>query len=223
VLYAGDMVSPNLLAEVVERLNQASDLDVLYTDEDQIEDGQGRQHPFFKPDWSPELMLSINYLCPAVIRHSLFLEAAVEGHHENAYEYGDLLFRCIEKAKSIHHIPHVLYHRGQAMGIAATKSAPYADQVEAHLHRIGLREAKALFSPAGNIRIVWPTSGSKISIIIPTRDRVDLLRKCVTSIKMHTSYRNYEFVLVDTGSVEPNTHQYYAELNQCSDVRLVYI
>jgi glycosyltransferase involved in cell wall biosynthesis len=140
----------------------------------------------------------------------------------------DLALRLTEKTDKLGHIPRVLYHWRQVPGSAArdasAKPWAYAAQercIEAHLRRLGVSGARVVFPSLGRVRVRWPSSGAKVSIVIPTKDKVELLRACVASILARTTYANYEIVLVDTGSTQQATHQYYDELNAEPRVRII--
>lgn len=225
-LEPGDTLSSNMLYAVVKSLNSALKYDIIYFDEDQLaEDGTTRQAPFFKPDWSPELMISINYLLHAVFRRDLLLEVIGQGSCKEKDCYEDLIFRAIENTPRIHHIPLVLYHAGtftRAIPIGSDSAqSRHCRWLEAHLERSGIQSAKAFLTIEGDVQVTWPVEGKKVSIIIPTKDHVEYLRKCINSIRELTNYKNYEFVLVDSGSCEEATHKYYSELRQDSDFHFV--
>ncbi|HET9222616.1 MAG TPA: glycosyltransferase, partial [Roseiflexaceae bacterium] len=225
-----DLLAPNLLYEIVKLLNQERHADIVYYDEDKIsEDGATRSAPWFKPGrWSPDLLLSTNYLMHAAIRRSLLLDVGGFDPQMDGAQDWDLALRLTEKTDKLRHIPRVLYHWRQVPGSAArdanAKPWAYAAQercIEAHLRRLGATGARVVFPSLGRVRVRWPSSGAKVSIIIPTKNKVELLRACVTSILARTSYANYEIVLVDTGSTQEATHQYYDELNAEPRVRII--
>ena len=226
MLNAGAILSPNSLFEVIKFLDLSPQIDIVYTDEDHLTDnGLSRKDPFFKPDWSPELMLSTNYLMHSFIRRSLLKEISAGYSSEDLSNYGDLIYRCIEQTQRIHHIPLVLYHR-EPDEIAHPEQRRVAlnlqcKWVEAHLERSGIQNAKASVSEHGKVQVTWPVENQKVSIIIPTKDHVDYLRKCITSIQALTKYDNYEIVLIDSGSREKETNRYYAEIQHSSDIHIV--
>ncbi len=227
-----DTVSPDLLFEVVRRLNEKRhepQADILYFDEDILSaDGRTREEPFFKPDWSPDLFLCVHYLTHAVVRRSLAsavgpLDSAMEGAQD-----WDFMFRCVEAAARIEHIARVLYHwrKGPASSAGRVSAKPYAlpaqlRAVESHCRRIGLSSAQAHFPAPGTLRVVWPASGNKVSIIIPTKDKVKLLRRCLRSILERTSYENFEIIVVDNQSRQAATHAYYRSLAGAARVRIL--
>ena len=215
-----DLLAPNALFVIAQSLERRPDTDIIYFDEDKIsEDGLERSEPFFKPDWSPELLLSANYLMHSVIRRDLF--AAVGGFAngtEGAQDW-DLMLRCTERTAAIVHIPQVLYHWRQLLGsTAATYEAkPYVFEnqrriVAEHLQRQGIDDAQASFVGPGQLQATWPTRGQLVSIIIPTKDKVELLQPCLDSLLQRTDYANFEIVLVDNDSQRPDTLAYYDRL-----------
>lgn len=224
-----DTLAPNTLFEVTQALNQHPNTDILYFDEDKIsEDGKERSEPFFKPDWSPEMLLSANYLMHSVVRRELFMEVGgfTEGT-EGAQDW-DLMLRCTEQTSAIVHIPKILYHWRQMIGsTAATYEAkPYVFDnqlriVKEHLQRQGIAEAQTRFTSPGSLQALWPTHGSIVSIIIPTKEKVELLRPCLSSLLRLTTYKNFEVILVDNGSQKPNTLAYYEELRHDARVRIL--
>jgi GT2 family glycosyltransferase len=138
--------------------------------------------------------------------------------------FGDLIFRCSEHTQNIHHIPHILYHRRYE---AQEKSDRYgtilnlqAEWAKAHLERLGIRKVKSDTSKLGTLQLIWPVPEQRVSIIIPTKDNSQYLKRCITSIQELTDYKNYEFILVDCGSQEEATQRYYSELSQVSNVHI---
>jgi GT2 family glycosyltransferase/glycosyltransferase involved in cell wall biosynthesis len=225
-----DLVASNMLFEVVSVLNEHPEADIIYADEDKIsEDGTVRREPWFKPGgWSPDLLLSTNYLMHSAIRRSLLEEVGGFDPVMDGAQDWDLAIRCTERTKRIFHIPKVLYHWRQVKGSAAqdANAKPWAFAatercIKAHLERLGLKQPRIVFPSVGRVRIIWQTSGAKVSIIIPTKDRAELLQACLTSILNQTTYPNYEVILIDTGSTQPETRHLYAELAADAHVRIV--
>lgn len=226
-----DVLAPFALHEIVNKLNEDPALDIVYFDEDKITaDGKTRLQPMFKPACrSPELMLSANYLMHAAVRRKLV--EAVGGFDpdaEGAQDW-DLLLRCTERTNRIAHVAKVLYHWRMLPGSAATGVAagkPWAVEVQPrvvvnHLRRIGVPEPRAELLAPGYFRLIWPVREEKISIIIPTRDRLELLRRCLRSLLTLTAYRNFEVLVVDTGSTDQRVWDFYAELASEPRVRVL--
>lgn len=226
-----DLVPPDMLYEVVKKLNEHPDADIIYFDEDKVSgDGKDRNSPIFKPHtWSPDHLLATNYLMHSVIRRTLvFAAGGFKSEMDGAQDW-DLLLRCTEQTDRIYHIPRVLYHWRQVEGSAAltTEAKPWAFKahalcIAARLKRMGIENPRVTSPGVGRVRVIWPVSYAKISIIIPTKDKPELLRACVSSILNETTYPNYEIILVDTGSKQRETLRYYEELQAEPRVRLEY-
>ena len=233
-----DLWAINTLYEVTQCLNspvtvsQSADdgaVDIIYFDEDKISaDGLRRSAPWFKPQWSPDVLLGTNVLMHCVIRRTLLQQiGGFDAQMDGAQDW-DVALRCAENTDRMVHIPKVLYHWRQIEGSAAlsadAKPWAYSAQlrcIEAHLARLGIPGAKAISPSLGVVRVLWPTTDAKISIIIPTKDKHKLLRACLDSIFNQSSYQNYEIILVDTGSVEAATRTYYAALEKDERVRTI--
>ena len=225
-----DLLAPNMLYEVVRLLNEQPDADIVYYDEDKISaDGRTRNSPWFKPAaWSPDLLLSTNYLMHGVIRRTLIDDVGSFNSVMDGAQDWDLALRCASRTKNIQHIPKVLYHWRQVEGSAArdANAKPWAFEAQArciaaHLKRLGVQEPRVIFPSLGRVRVIWPVSYERVSIIIPTRDKPDLLRACITTIREKTTYPNYEIILVDTGSTQEETHTYYQELEADKRIRII--
>ncbi len=143
-LESGDQLAPAALATCLDSLTHHSGADILYTDEDRLEpDGKTRGEPFFKPDWSPELLLSVNYLRGALFRREIFIPCAREGE-----DFDDIVYRCAERARAIVHIPRVLIHLRHGESGSNLASA----RVVAHLQRLGRADVTLQVSSAGDNR-----------------------------------------------------------------------
>ena len=193
-----------------------------------LETGKTRNEPWFKPQrWSPDLLLSTNYFMHAVYRRTLVQYGGFDPAMDGAQDW-DLALRCAERTQQVYHIPYVLYHWRQVPGSAASAidAKPWAFDaqvgcIQNHLQRLGVQNAQVVSPSLGQVRVLWPTTGAKVSIIIPNRDKVELLRPCLTSILTLTSYPNYEIILVDTGSTQAETHRYYDDLAAEPRIRII--
>jgi len=218
-----DKLSPNALYETVAALNQNPRLDYIYSDEDKINEDCQRSNPFFKPDWSPDLFLSMNYTCHlSVFRKSIVEEiGGFRKGYEGSQDY-DLILRFIEKSQpeKIHHIPKILYHwRTLATSTSTGLGAKdYTVRTSIKALRDYLRRNKVEgevtegLSP-GRFYVKRHVIGNpKVSIIIPLRDQVKVLRRCVESLLKKTDYKNFEIVLVNNQSQEKETREYLKKL-----------
>jgi O-antigen biosynthesis protein len=206
-------------------INRRPDVDVIYSDEDKIDEHGKRYDPYFKPDWNPDLLTGQNMVSHlGVFRRTLLTEVGgFRLGYEGSQDY-DLALRVIERTdrSRIRHIPMVLYHWRVFSSSAsfsttalptATKAARRA--LQDHFDR---RDVAAEVVPAPGAewysRIVYPLPAQPplVSLIIPTRDRVDLLRQCVDGMLNETDYPNLEVLVLDNNSQEPETLGYFAEL-----------
>jgi GT2 family glycosyltransferase len=211
-----DELTRDALFEIAKALNTNPDLDFIYSDHDKKDLNGRRVDPFFKPDWSPDLLLSMNYVTHfSVTRKSLLDQiGGFRSGFEGSQDY-DLALRVTESTDRIEHVPWPLYswRETSSSSAAAIESKPYAGEAA----KKALREAltrrgvsgTVTDSPVGRFRVRYAIRGTPlVSIIIPSRDRVDLLKRCVESIESHTSYGHYEVVIVDNDSVDPSTVAY---------------
>ena len=216
-----DELAPDALAEVVKLLNAQPELDVVYTDEEKITVQGQRWEPFFKPDWSPDLLRSMNYIGHfCVIRQTLLQELGglTEGL-EGSQDY-DLLLRLSEKTQHIGHIAKPLYSWRQIAASTAVnpQSKPAAQDAGrrallAHVDRQGIA-AEVLDEPVTpfRYRVRYDIVGQpRVSILIPTKDRLELLIGCIESIEQKTSYRNFEIIILDNQSEQAETLDYLSQ------------
>ncbi len=208
-----DELPPEALFEVVKRLNEDPNLDLIYTDEDKLELSGQRVEPTFKPDWSPDLLLSMNYITHlAVFRRSLLGEiGGFRLGFDGSQDY-DLLLRFTERTQRIAHIPKVLYHWRKIRGSAA--ASPAAKPFAYEAGRRAIEEAVRRRGYEGVVKNTRPGQYTVryrlrrtplVSIIIPTRDRWTLLQECLRSIEEKTSYTHYEILVINNDSREPVT------------------
>jgi len=210
-----DLLTPDALYEVILLLNRRPMADMIYSDEDKIDEQGQIKDPFFKPDWSPDSFLSRMYTCHlGVYRRSLIVD--INGFRpgfEGSQDY-DLVLRVTEKTKNIFHIPKVLYHwriHGQSVASGAD-AKPYAYKSAERALKEALvrrKEPGRVIGVPGYlghycIRYELP-SHPRVSVIIPTRDLSMDLDKCLRSIFTKSTYSNYEVLVVDNNSVEAST------------------
>jgi GT2 family glycosyltransferase len=216
-----DELKPNALYEVVKLLNQQRNLDFIYTDEDKKELDGRLVDPFFKPDWSPELFRTTNYVTHFAVYRALVIEQAggLRRGYDGSQDH-ELALRVTEMTDHIAHIPLPLYTWRKVPGSAAgsADAKPWAYQAGAKALRDSLRRRglSGEVGPGlwkGSHRVRYHIDGEPtVGIIIPTRDRVDLLRQCVGSIKDLSTYAGYEIIVVDNDSSDPETLDFLATL-----------
>jgi O-antigen biosynthesis protein len=229
-----DLLPEHALAAVAATIEQHPEAGLIYSDEDKIDESGARCLPFFKPDWNPELLLGQNYVSHfGVYRRALLREI---GGFREGYEGSqdhDLALRCVEKLApaQIRHIPRVLYHWRMVEGSAAAvaEAKPYAPKaarraIADHLQRRNIAGAVAACPENREwYRVIYhlPSPYPLVSIIIPTRDHVTLLQRCLTSIREKTDYAPIEVVIVDNGSTEPDTHAFLRDLAREANVHIL--
>jgi GT2 family glycosyltransferase len=194
-----DRLEPHALFEFALALQDGAD--VAYCDEDRLDDDGVPRDPWFKPDWSPETLLTRDYvgaLC--VMRRALLDEVGgVRDVFESALWY-EALLRVTERTDAVVHVPQVLCHRS---GRATLERADQKLAVEVALRRRG--EEATLTATEAGIDVRFQTGGERVCVVIPTRDRADLLEPCIASLFERTAYRNFELLVVDNGSREAET------------------
>jgi len=228
-----DLLREHSLHCVAEAIIGNPDAGVIYSDEDKIENGRGCD-PYFKPDWDPYLMRCHNMICHlGVYRTALVREiGGFREGFEGAQDW-DLALRCADRLKEdqIVHIPRVLYHwriHRKSTAMSGRGAKPYTlDAAERaigeHLERQGIKGTVELIPELSMFRVRHdlPEVKPLVSIVIATRDRKDLLKKCIDSITAKTSYPKYEIVIVDNGSQERESCEYLNHLKERMDVRVV--
>ncbi len=216
-LNPGDALARDALEQVAQAVSEHPDIHLLYGDEDSLTRFGRRVEPRFKPDWSPHLLLSHNFIGrPWFMRSDLWQRLHAEAFACNEDLEHDLLLQAAEQVppKGVHHIRRVLYHRyldaqtGEAdPGSIARRIEQGQQVVEAHLQRSGIAATvEPIAGWAGFNRIAYAVEPKPlVSVIIPTRDKVTLLKRCVTGLQDRTDYPAIELVILDNGSVEPDT------------------
>lgn len=219
-----DRLYPNALAEVVRHINLNNQPEILYSDEQVISaEGDPIAMPFFKPGWSPQLHLRVNYTTHlSVYRRNLLTQiggfrAGFEGSQDH-----DLMLRAVEAtSKPICHIPLVLYQwRAHSQSTASgLNSKPYAavageKAVADHLKRQG-RQAKVSWdAQTEHYRVHYqiPVPQPFVSLVICTKDKPDIIKNCLNSILSESTYSNYEIILVDNGTTDSECLAFFEDL-----------
>lgn len=219
-----DVLTPDALGEVALALSANPAADLLYSDDDKIDQHGNRFAPQFKPDWSPELLLSYMYWSHVVVvRRSLFeLLGGMRVGFEGSQDY-DFVLRASEWARQVVHLPYILYHWRVVPGSTAMSGHAKPESFEAGrravqeaLVRRGIKVAVvqpdwALREGLGIYRPVFPDDGPSITIVIPTKNGWKLLDRCLQSLKQ-TSYSNFTVLVVDNGSDDEDSLRYLASL-----------
>lgn len=232
-----DLLEPDALFEVARAIQEQSTADLIYTDEDKISaDSREYYEPHLKPDFNLDLLRSNNYITHfCVVRTEIVKQVGgFRSEYDGAQDY-DFIFRCTEAASKIFHIPKILYHWRihQDSTAGNPKSKQYAFDagkraIEGHLERtyckdLGLTELPQveMTQNEGFYRVNYPVIGVPlVSIIILNKDHTDMLERCIRSVETST-YTNIEIILVENNSTNPDTFQYYKELERHPKVQLV--
>jgi GT2 family glycosyltransferase len=215
-----DLLKPHALAQVARWLDADPTLDVVYSDEDKL-DGHGHLYdPHLKPDWSPDQLMSQNYVCHLTVVRRELMETVggLRSEYDGSQDY-DLILRLAEQTERIGHIPEPLYSWRAVPGSAAAEpeAKPYAIQAARRalsdaLTRRGYDGRVDETRHIGIFRCRYPIPGKpRVSIVIPTRDGVHLLRRCVESILERSTYPNFDFLVVDNQSTDGDTLSYLAQ------------
>jgi GT2 family glycosyltransferase len=226
-LRSGDILPENALYEAVFALGQNNRPDIVYSDCDHLNRDGRRTNPWFKPDWDPDLLLSQDYVTGLVVYRRTLVEAigCLRPGFAGA-EFHDLALRATAASAPdrVRHVPAILYHRSEKENAIPSQSVlselPAVDAsrraTRDYLDSRG--DLQAIVESAPQIpsatRVVWPvpTPEPLVSVIVPTRDRADLLAQCVTGVLRRTDYRNLELLIVDNGSIESVTLRLFDQL-----------
>lgn len=215
-----DVIEPDLLYHYARGIERYPRTDLLYCDEDKLIDGHFCQ-AFLKPDWSPDLLCSCNYVCHLLtVRKSVVdgLELP-DGSYDGAQDQ-NMTLRVGELARNVFHARKVLYHwRVHPQSTAADPgSKSYTSlagvkSVQEHLDRCGIDAVARMDERTPNVYHVDYQFAEHplVSIVIPNKDQVDVLDRCLASIAQQTTYPNYEVIVVENNSTEDETFLYYEQ------------
>lgn len=229
-----DLIPKNALFEFAFQLNIDKSIDILYSDEDRIDENSIRSNPYFKTKYNAELMLSHNMVNHfGVYRRSLV--NSVGGFRlgfEGSQDY-DLILRVVDQTtyEKIVHIPSILYH-WRASEIEKSYSEKFMDKcvksaqnaIRDHLLRknqTGEVYSNEVIPSWHRVIRSFPNSDPLVSIIIPTKDKAEILRKCCNSVLQGTKYDNFELIIVDHESIESETAKLFLELEADSRVKII--
>ena len=228
-----DVILPNALYENVKAINETG-AQVLYSDEITLDGELKHLIQFhFKIDYAPDFLRGVNYITHfLVFERKLFEQVGAyeDARFDGAQDF-DLTLRLSEKANKVHHIPKVLYYwRGHAGSTANDMSTKmYAFEagraaVQAHLDRIGLKGQVSIQKYPGSYRTVYEVEGNpQVSIVIPNKDHIEDLSRCIDSIFALGGWDNVQVIVVENNSTEKETFEYYEKITaQNSKVQVVY-
>lgn len=229
-----DELPPHALYSVVDEILRHPDVDIIYSDEDKIDENGHRYDPYFKTDWNPDLFHGQNMVSHlGVFRRTLLEE--IKGFrvgYEGSQDY-DLVLRAVEKTSSerIRHIPAILYHwrvfsSSSSFSTVALPTATDAARraLQDHFQRTD-QPVQVVPAPGAQwyTRMIYPVSAPAplVSLLVPTRDKVELLRQCVEGLLTETDYPNLEVIILDNNSAEKETLDYFAALEDRDRVRVL--
>lgn len=228
-----DLLTINALYECAKVLQEQPETELIYSDEDKVSmNGKRYFEPHFKSDYNPDLLCSMNYFCHLVVVKRSLAERAglLNGEFDGAQDY-DFVLRCTEQSGQIVHIPKVLYHwRAHENSTAENpESKRYAFEagmraIQAHYDRLGLPAEVSMGEYPGLYRTTWHWQEQPlVSILIPNKDHTEDLDKCIQSIEQKSTYRNYEYIIIENNSEEEETFAYYKKLQESNEkARVVY-
>ncbi len=219
VMEPGDALSPDAFWWVATQAGKQPELPLLYCDEDCLDENGGRFGPSFRPDWNPDLLLSRNYtgkalwLKPEAIRRGVHRFGA--GLH--GWRYGVMLQLGIGAGLSVHHVPRVLFHGRRAdthelEAAEADSTLAHEQWSRAEAGRQGVEVIKVL----GGVRQKYPVPSKPplVSLLIPTRNGVEILEPCVDAILQRSTYPNFEVLILDNQSDCARTLEYMGNVTE---------
>ena len=218
-----DTLEPDALYEVVKAF-QDKMVDAVYTDEDKILGPDWiNVDPNFKTDYNIDLLRSHNYITHFFcVKTELLKEiGGFKADYDGAQDY-DVILRCTEKARKTEHIAKILYHWRMHDNSTAANPASKAycheagrKAVEDHLKRLGIPAKVELSKLFGGSRVIYETPGNPlVSIVIPNKDHIDDLDKCVRSLFNVNTYKNIEVIIVENNSTQKETFEYYDSIQK---------
>ena len=219
-LPAQTCLPPTALYDYARAISDNPDAEIIYGDHDEISSRGRRSRPWFKPEWNPELFLAQDYISQACVIRTEVARRDLPVHPAlgEAAAYALLQSICARPGSRPLHFPHILAHAasGQSGSDHATRAAVVA-------RRLGGSGAIARLGPYGTVEVNWPLPENPplVSILIPTRDGVNLLKTCVLGVLDGTRYRNFEIIIIDNGSRDPETLNYLGRIAQNPRVRVI--
>lgn len=230
-----DTLTPDALFEFVKAYNMNPELEVIYSDEDKINsEGTVRFEPHFKSDFNIDLLCTNNYIC-----HLLFVKTSLinkvgklRSEYDGAQDH-DFILRCVENLdeNKIHHIPRVLYHwrihQNSTAGNPESKLYAFDAGVRAsqdYFDRKGIKAKVEHGETLGFYRVRYIVEREPlVSILIPNKDHVDDLNRCLTSIYDKTTYKNFEIIVIENNSENDETFEYYESIEkQHNNLKVVF-
>lgn len=215
-LRMGDSLSENALFHFAEALQANPRAQIIFGDHDELDERGRRRRPWFKPEWNEEMFLAQDYLSPAV---AIATPLARKVSGDEGGDAASLLIAATARSnEAIVHVPHIVCHVSRRSPIDLNNR-----RLDAMARYLLPRGATCSPGPFGTIKVQWPLPASLplVSIIVPTKDKVHLLRACLESVLERTTYENYEILIVDNGSTEKNAITYLNQMADRPNIRVI--
>ena len=218
-LPAGDLLAPSALLRIAEAVQSGGGTAIIYGDHDEIAVNGRRRNPWFKPAWNEEMFFALDYLSPAVTMSAELARTAIERSEVPIETEDQVLLTATSLAGDrILHIPHIIGHAR-----SRREGNPHG-RLRALEHRLKGTRASVGLGPFGTFKITWPLPEKPplVTIIVPTRDKLELLAPCVETLLERTSYRPFELLVVDNQSSEQGTKDYLKTLGEHPQIRVLH-
>lgn len=197
----GDTFDSNLLSRLA-----GAEGEIVYWDEDRIV--FNKSYPFFKPDWSPELWLSVDLLYCSAFQIEPLKKLADKGSSTQ------LIASSVASAQRIAHLPEILTHCTASAWENQTEAVGHRIDVLEYLKLKGIPNPQVFSGPDGSLKVTGQASSLKISIIIPNTNSFQFLQTCIQSILENTDHEAVEIIVVDGASTDERVKQYYRQLQE---------
>jgi O-antigen biosynthesis protein len=233
LLQEGDCLAPSALTCFATAINQHSAAQVIYTDHDMLGSDMIRVAPNFKPAWNPDLFLSQNYIGPAYVVCAYLLQSCLEQpnwwlqHHYLVLLQAMLQLTPASRNNQIIHLPKVMLHQAQK-NLRQLYTAEVADAAALYIARLAAQSGASLLHvkqmPGKNLfKVTYtiPRPMPMVSILIPTRDALEITRNCVNSVLEKTQYQNFEIIILDNQSEQPETQAWFSDISQHAKIRVL--
>lgn len=210
-LRVGDVLSNSALFWLTEAIQRNRDAAILYGDQDELDPSGNRARPWFKPRWNREMFLAQDYISSAMAVDMDLVRGARAARYVS-----EIVIESSFADRPIVHVPHILCHVANATDDCGRRLTA----VSAKLKPVG---ASCSEGPFGTVKVEWPLPAKLplVTLIVPTKDKIELLRPCVESVLDRTDYDPFEILIVDNASVEKRTADYLAAIGQNPRVRVM--
>lgn len=226
-----DVLEYEALFQVVKEINEDKKSDFIYTDEDKIDENYERFEPYFKPDYSPETLECNNYITHfVVVKKELIEKVGLLNSKFNGAQDFDFVLRATSQAHKVVHISKILYHwrvhRNSTAYVADTKVYAFEAGKKAVEEYLKNKGKSAIVEDGQDVpgiyKIKFDVIGNpKVSILIPNKDNIKLLKKCINSILKITTYENYEICVIENNSEKKETFKYYKEIIKNPKIKIL--